>query len=351
MVGIHLAFSLVLAVIAVLAVRRVHLRAVSTPGTTREKRRRWGFPQYRPPVGDWPMLWKECIARTSTTRLGILGRIALMLLIAMTFVIHGLVYHYEITSFSQPQSYIKPGEMLIVSSTVITGFFGVGLVVLAGLRAAGLIANEKEHDCWISLISTPLEPHQIIWGKAWGNLYAFRWMLLPLAVAWLMQVSLTPRYVIAIPMQVVTLVATVFFATGVGLFYSLKFASSVKAIGATLGTLIFVGGGYLFCCCIPMMFASGGGDEGILMFMACIPVIQACPGPLVFEGLQGNDEPMMFLIDYAFGTFGYGVFGLVIVGSLVHNFDWLVGRTSRDTPHPRPQVPRLPQSTGLPPTV
>ncbi len=348
MVGIHLAMSLALALMAVLAVRRVHLRAVSTPGTSREKRRRWGFPQYRPPVGDWPMLWKECIARTSTTRLGILGRVALLLLIGLTFVIHGLIYYQELENLFRANSYGDPGDWLIGSTTTITGFFGSGLVLLAGLRAAGLIANEKEHDSWISLISTPLESHQIIWGKAWGNLYAFRWMLLPLGVAWLMQVTLSPHYMIAIPMQLVALIATVFFATGVGLFYSLKFASSVKAIGATLGTLIFVGGGYAFCCCLPMFFAAGPGDEMVLIFMACIPLIQAVPGPLVFEGFDGGGEWSMLLIDYLFGTFGYAVAGAVIVGSLVQNFDLLAGRTSRDRPS-RPSPPP-PPTTPPPPT-
>ena len=343
MVGIHLGLSLALALLAVLAVRRVHLRAVSSPGTSTKKNRRWAIPRYRPPIGNQPMLWKECIARTSVTRLGILGRVTLLLLIGLTFLIQGLIFYSEWDRADRQGGLFDQGEGLLISTTTITGFFGAGLVLLGGLRAAGLIANEKERDCWISLISTPLEAHQIIWGKVGGNLYAFRWMLLPIGVIWLSQLVFSPLYLIAIPLHLLAIVATLYFATAVGLSFSLKFDSSLKAIGATLGTLIFVGGGYLFCCCIPIFISSGPGGQGTLMFMVCIPFLQAIPGPLIVHGLDQHEGGLL-LIDYIFGTFGYAAMASTLASSLVSNFDAWTGRTTREAATP-PPLPRSDSSS------
>lgn len=168
-------------------------------------------------------------------------------------------------------------------------------------------------------------------------------MLLPLGIIWLMQITLSPHYLVAIPFNLWALGSTVFFATAVGLSFSLRFASSVKAIGATLATLLFVGGGYMFCCCLPMFFAAGpNGEESMLMFIACIPFLQGAPSPLVFftmEGEMSDSEFTFAAIDYLFGTIGYAIAATVMTVGLVGNFDRIVGRVTGDRPR-RPVPPR-----------
>ncbi|MGI9458026.1 MAG: ABC transporter permease [Aeoliella sp.] len=325
MVRIHLVLTVALAVVAIVAVRRVHLRSISSPGAA--VKRRWfvQFPQFRPALRNRPMLWKELFARTAATKFGFLGRISLAIIMIGTV---GIAIWVYILMFSNPGGWWgSPGEQYLQTSVSITCVLGVGSVILMGLRAAGLVTYEKERDCWLSLLSTPLTGAEILGAKVVGNLYAFRWMLLPLMIIWFLQLTLSPQYVIAIPMHLATIGATGLFATAVGLVYSLKFTSSLKAIGATVGTLFFTGGGWMLCCCVPLMF--GGGDDDIMKFAmaACVPFLQVMPGPImVVEDIWRHDGAWM-VIDYFVGTAGYAIAGMVILSSIIGSFETMVGRT------------------------
>ncbi len=325
MVQIHLVLTVMLAGIAVAAVRRVHLGAISSPGTAITKRRFWQLPRFRPALGEHPMLWKELFARAAATKLGFLGHASLAILLIGTI---GLsIWSYLVALSSGYASWWgSPGRIFLQTNLPITCLLGVGGGLLMGLRAAGLIAYEKERDCWLSLLSTPLTGAEIIGAKALGNLYAFRWMLLPLAIVWCLQISLSPQYIIAIPMHLATIGATGLFATAVGLGYSLKFESSLKAIGATMGTLFFVGGGYLLCCCVPVMIGGGEDDFMKIAMVACIPFLQIIPGLIVLEE-NFNDGEAWMIVDYVLGTAGYAIAGGLLLWTLVARFEALVGRT------------------------
>lgn len=347
MVGIHLALAAALATLAVLAVRRVHLRSVSSPGGT--KKRRWEFPRIRPALGNRPMLWKEMFARSAANKLGMLGRGALGIVLIVTVGTAILGYYLILTNNSGNQ-WISLGEQFLQISITITVVLGVGATILAGLRAAGLVTYEKERDCWLSLVSTPLTGAEIVGAKAAGNLYAFRWMLAPMFIVWFMQMTLSPQYIIAIPLHLFTIVTTALFATAVGLAYSLKLSSSLKSIGATMGTLFFVGGGYMLCCCLPMAIAAGDGDDIMEVAMiGFVPFLQVAPGMLLVIEHIGNDEAWV-VFDYIAGTALYGIAAIAILATLVTRFEALVGRTSsgetfrrESTPPPSISPPELRQ--------
>lgn len=326
LIGLQTATSAVLAVLAVAAVRRVHLRSISG-GAKNDRQSRW-IPslRYRPALGDQPMLWKELFARSAATKLGVLGRVAIAVLIVAVAVIAIASYVWVITSYTG--GYETPGEIYLITSVMITVTWGVGIAILMGLRAAGLITYEKERDCWLSLISTPLTGQDIISAKAIGNLYAFRWMLAPLAMAWLLQLTLSPVFVIAIPLHLLAIFVTGLFATAVGLGYSLGMSTSLKSIGATMGTLFFIGGGYLFCCCFPMMI--GGGDDEIfkVAMILCVPFLIGVPGPLVVA--EGASDEAWVVVDYVLGVGIYAVASMVILSTLVARFEELAGRSDVD---------------------
>ncbi len=314
MVAIQLGLSVVLAALAVLAVRRVHLGAVSSPGSATAARR-WELPRLRPGMGNRPMLWKELFANTATTKLGLLGRIAVLLLMIVTVGV--AAYSYSVIIDQPTNNWQTPGETFASVSIMITTLIGVGIAILMGLRAAGLVTYEKERDCWLSLLSTPLDGADIVGAKALGNLYAFRWLLLPLAVVWLLQLTLSPVFLVAIPLHLLAIGTTGLFATAVGLAYSLKFTTSLKSIGATMITLFFVGGGYLLCCCMPVAVAGGDGEELFKIAMiGCVPFLQGVPGGIVFDDFFIDDEPWM-AFDYVVGVILYGVAALVILSTLV----------------------------------
>ncbi len=351
MVQIHLVLTVILAVVAVTAVRRVHLRSISSPGAVVKKRRFLHPPQFRPALRNHPMLWKELFARTAGTKLGLLGRLALGVI--LLGVLGGGLYWYCMILFGfsgYGMGWRGGGQDFMPANMMITGFLTTGTVILMGLRAAGLIAYEKERDCWLSLLSTPLTGAEIIGAKAAGNMYAFRWVLAPLLFIWFLQITLTPHYIVAIPCHLFTLGATGLFATAVGLAYSLQFKSSLKAIGATMGTLFFIGGGYLMCCCAPLTMGGGGASELFQMAMVgCIPFLLAVPAALVDldDLFDGHDS--WIVADYLIGSVGYAIAGGVLLSMLIGMFDERVGRTGRSDSYSPSSIPAPPITPPIPP--
>ena len=55
-----------------------------------------------------------------------------------------------------------------------------------GLRAAVVIASERERGTWDALLTSPLEGDQIVGPKVWGSLYALRWLIAWVIVSWTM---------------------------------------------------------------------------------------------------------------------------------------------------------------------
>jgi len=206
----------------------------------------------------------------------------------------------------------------------------VGSVGLMGLRAATLVTYEKERDCWLSLLSTPLTGTEIVQAKAIGNLYAFRWALLPLVVVWGLQLTLSPSYLVAVPFSLLAIAATGLFATALGLAYSLWLSNSLKAIAATIAVLLFIGGGYLMCCCVPIVAGSpgGGGEELLkLAMIPCIPFLHSVP-PMVWTMSYYDNDWGWMMADYLLGVGGYVVAGVVLLMNLTGDFDRHAGRAS-----------------------
>jgi hypothetical protein len=162
-------------------------------------------------------------------------------------------------------------------------------------------------------------------------------------------VLLSPGFVVVIPFLLGTFLLLAFYAAALGVNYSLRCRSSLRAMAATLATALFIGGLYLFCC-MPVMFAAGPrGDEGVMfMFTPCVPFLLAFPvmvytvGEEIFRGPRGEGQIMV--LAYLFGTIGYTVAGIVLSGSSIGSFDRLAGRTVRKPlplfqPAPRPKSP------------
>ena len=328
-IWIQLGLSAVLCLVAVLAVRRVHLRAISSSGAS-DKKRKWELPQFRPALGAHPMMWKEMFARSAATKLGLLGRISLGVIVLAALGTAIVSYLSVVFEYYGPYNYRNKGSMYLDMSASLATMLSSGMVLLMGLRAASLITYEKERDCWLSLISTPLTGNEIVYAKALGNLYAFRWLLAPIVIIWLLQLSLSPEFILAIPFHLATLAVTGLFATLVGLNFSIQFKSSLKAIGGTIATVGFVAGGYLMCCCVPLAVSSGGEDIFKLAVSGCIPFLQWAPAHIVVEGVDEYDS--FILVDYILGMIFYGVTCGVLYGNLINNFEQIVGRTHRPEP-------------------
>ncbi len=271
-VGWQLVVSVGALLWATAAVRRVHLRE-ATRGEVKPKRSwNYRFPRWRPALGGRPMIWKEMFAGTTQTRLGMVGSVALILILLT--VLGVTIYFFIELTVSQ---WSNQASEFMIYLAYLTGFLGSGMLLLLAARAAGLVTSEKERDCWMSLLATPLSGREIMTGKMWGNLYGIRWPLLVLASAWTLGLLSEPGFIIAVVAMAGTFLLLAWYVTNLGLYFSLRSQTTLRAMGATLGTLVFTAGGYLFCCCT-VLASSGGSDDGLAIILApCIPFLLAFP--------------------------------------------------------------------------
>lgn len=320
--GAQLCVSLLAILLAMTAVRRVHLRASTQGAASKPSRyRSWRLPTWRRPLGERPLLWKEMYASTASTRLGIVGVVALTLILIVVLA-YTLFFFWlasdDVLHGSQANDYHH-------YLYVITGLFGSSVLLLLGARSAGLITQEKERDCWWSLLATPLSGGEIIRGKMWGNLYAARWPFLLLLFIWGLAMVFTPSYGWTVLALSATFGLTAWFVTNLGLFFSLRSSTTLRSMGATLGVLVFLGGGYLLCCCTVMMGSSSNSIG--LMFAPCLPFLLLFPAWAFVDWNSSNFWGReAFPVGYVCGVVGYLAASAFLYSQMVSRFDQLAGR-------------------------
>lgn len=309
-----------------MAVRRVHLRDSSSGSTKQKNRQSFKLPLWRPKMGDNPMRWKEMFAGAAKTKLGFAGNLALGLILLTT--IGFAIYGFWATLTSPYNQFRRDDYFSVLVG--ITGLLGSGILLLLGGRAAGLVTLEKEQDSWLSLLATPLTGKEIIQGKALGNVYSMRWPFFVLMICWGLAVLLMPSFILVVAVLVALFMMFAWYVSNLGILFSLRSKTTMRSMGATLGTLFFTSGGYMFCCCAVAM--GGGGSE---IFLApCIPFLLLFPtfafvGPDAQHVWDQPDIPLAFLIGvilYIFAT-------VMIYGYLISNFDKLSGRTIDASDH------------------
>jgi hypothetical protein len=323
MLAWHAGISLALIVLATLAVRRVHLREASR-GTVSKKR--WQAPRWarrwKPAIGNHAMFWKEAFAPTSKTKLGVLGVVANVIIVggAMTWTL--FVFYYSATnalSWNRHEYFYFTGAF--------TGFIGSGLLLLQAARASSLITVEKERDTWISLISTPLTGPEIMLGKLLGNLYSARWGVGLLLVTWSLGLWFSLPFAAVIPVLLGTYLVCAVSVTGIGLMFSLRSKTSLRAMGLTLATIVFLGGGYIACCCPVVMLMDPTDDAWTLGFAPCMPFLVAAPGVFYADGLRTTGPEGELAGAYVAGVMFYSMVAASLVGYVTTQFDAAAGRT------------------------
>lgn len=338
----HLGLSVALIAWATIAVRRVHLRDVSGAKTAAKAQRGPRpniLPRWRPQMIDHPMIWKEAFAPTSKSKLGLVAWLAnvIVVIVAMGSVIY-VFFH----AWRQHEHAFWRDEEFFAFTAGFTGFVGSLLLLLLGARASGLVTIEKERDCWISLLATPLTGSEIMRGKMLGNLYSARWGAFLLVFAWALAAIFDVRYLIVAAIMAGALLVCAWFVTNLGLLFSLRSQTSLRAMGLTLLTGIFIGGGYLMCCC-PIAALGGrhsGNSEDLFFFGLgpCMPFLLASPAIAFVEAISHPDGMAQITSDsdslkvsaaYVFGVIGYITASAALMGYFARNFDAAAGRTTR----------------------
>ncbi len=312
------------------AVRRVHLAETTKSATRNSWLCQVRVPKFRRPLGTRPVLWKEMFSETSTTRLGYVGWIALSILLAAIFVMTVVIFSNSISAY---QTYSRNDYFEYLG--VLSGALGSGFLLLLAARAAGLIAQEKERDCWNSLLATPLTGEEIIDGKTWGNIYSVRWIFLVIVVAWLLGLFFSTTFLVPMIVSTLTFLVLAYYATNLGLLFSLRSTTSMRAIGLTLVTLFFCGGGYLFCCCVVMSQAPGSNEFGVFL-APCIPMLLALPSAAYLEWNSTYFWDTAMPVGFCFGLIGYAVAGYILNRYMKAYFDSYTGRTGGSEPKSLP---------------
>jgi ABC-type transport system involved in multi-copper enzyme maturation permease subunit len=201
--------------------------------------------------------------------------------------------------------------------TLITS---VGLLMVS-VRAAASVTAERERHTWDVLISTPIEPWQIIHGKVAGSLFVMRWFVLLLATLWVIGGIGRSIWLAAFPVLLAEILLFGTFAALVGISYSMALRTSLRAMAATVVTMVFVGGAYLFCC-LPAL--SGANAE--FSFMICIPFLLAVPAGM--GSLEPGAGDSNLIASYFLGIVTYSFATFCLYWALRENFDGKSGRLS-----------------------
>ena len=205
---------------------------------SRKPRRSYRRSRVPEPYDEHPMIWKELYVE----RGGALGGVGRWLIMGLTVLLMGGTI--GLASMIAWEYIFRYGDMstfewvrdIIQRSIEFSGYVVGWLVAWAiGLRAAVVIASERERGTWDAILTSPLESRDIINAKLWGSLYALRWLivaaLLNWTVAWALGVIGALQY---FDWVLGMLVGGTFMAVA-GLRSSLASATATKAMAVTMG--------------------------------------------------------------------------------------------------------------------
>lgn len=185
-----------------------------------------------------PMLWKELVSERTALKLGLLGRIAAVLIYgkAVMWIIAAFWFSLDQEYLFNRRSLHSPMQAFAMAGVPMMAFLALLLVTS---RAAGSLTAEKEQDTWLTLLSTPLTGREIVRAKILGSLSSVRYWYYLVGVTWLLCVALYPRFIVAVPFLAGIHLLAALFCACVGVRASLTAATSLKAMGGALATVFF----------------------------------------------------------------------------------------------------------------
>lgn len=256
----HGVVTVVSLTLAILNVRRMALKEAGFVRNDKQD-------QVRKPVGDHPVLWRELHAERGG-RFHWSGRLVIAALVLMSFLPPILMF------FADPGRSLREYEWNLYVR--IVGTLVACLLLLAvAVRAAGGITGERQKQTLDVLLTTPLELEAILTGKWYGSVLSIRWGWLWLGSILMFGVITGGLSLLALPLIALCWIVYANFLATLGLMYSVRFSSTLRATMATLLTTLglWFGPGLLLACC-GVLGSLGMGAEGLLKFLAglCPPV-------------------------------------------------------------------------------
>ena len=246
-----------------------------------------------------------------------------------------LVYRMGIPAFQEVLDYgygstgtQAARDALSAGVRFLTVCLYVLMALLLGAGAATGITMEREKDAWTSLTVTPLEGQEILTGKILGALWRVRGMLAALLFVWLIGLICGAVHPLGFLLAIVATSIDLTFIAVLGTYLSLRSKSSARAIAATIAILVFLNGGYLFCC-MPAM----NGPESLLFTAGVTPMIlNAAPFSCSdLEWFLRDPRPARstFVMTGVLSLAFYGVSAFALLHACLSRFETEVDRPRR----------------------
>ena len=145
----------------------------------------------------------------------------------------------------------RDNNLMVFPYYIISGVYLIVMIRLA-IFTAGSIAGEKEARTWSILLMTPLKDIDIIRGKVAAAI----WRNIPLLITHIILLAIfyccinsqrfsREQILISLLVAAVSIIGSVLFIIGNGLYFSVRFRTAASAIAATICSYLVVR--YLFC--------------------------------------------------------------------------------------------------------
>lgn len=197
-------------------------------------------PQFRrriPPVGRWPLFWKEWHFGIRWTPGNYL------------FATLGFVFWLTLSLGSLAGGHIVFGAIACMVALATVD-------VVTALMIARSVVSEKENDCWTSLLTTPLSGCEIVLQKTIGCLRPLSWLATLMGCFWFIAIGLDWMHPMSLPLLYVVIVCHTVFIAGLAINISLNCKSTTTA------SLWTMAAGFIFGGPLATMLHEVGLDSG-----------------------------------------------------------------------------------------
>jgi ABC-type transport system involved in multi-copper enzyme maturation permease subunit len=338
----------------------LRLRVVALREVVRRVRREKGLGRAinRRRVGKNPMIWKEVFVEGGL-RLNSLGRVVAGVLVLASFLPAIITLWFYFDNGFGRMTWHDVGEAMNAAQMRFVGTVVAMLMLLAVVvRAAGSVRSEHERHTFDELLTTRLTNNEILFGKWVGAILSVRWAWVWLGLIWTISTMTGGVVVLALPLIFAAWVTYATVAAGVGLWFSIGSRSSLRAIVASLVTMIFLCGGHwlmtgLFC--YAPMAALGLMRGNNMEWMLDLQFGQTPPAVMGLFAFRGDEfdqawrarENIRLTVASLFGLGCWAALVPVLWIMVRRRFEQVTGRTPHlqpervlRRPRPRPQPRR-----------
>lgn len=302
-----------------------------------------GVPRhFRPRMGDDPILWRELYAEQGQTLppfAGTLIKVAAgtLLVIATLIYLCGLV-----VSVATGNTALFANLWVRLVGTPLA----LLLILAVAVRASTAFSSERDRQTLDSLLTTPLDDQVLLSGKWLGSLLSVRDSAWALILVWIFGMMAGGVHLLSILMLAAAWCVHAGFAACVGLWFSLRSRTSLRATIWTLVTLLgFWTGqplmwvvGYPLAVTLQAMFGVNPTWARDLSYYSLTPPVTFYSLTYPFgEWYSFHPRTWQEAGEVGLAWVGiclYAVFAVALWGGLRYRFAAITGRMPDRSPHP-----------------